>query len=103
DNSCPVRFSTVQPTQALTLWNGEFAHEQAQRMAERLERACEGQQQRIALGLQLVTQRPARQDDIARLHDLAIALCRDHGLTETRALQRVCLVLLNSNEFLYLD
>ncbi len=103
DNSCPVRFATVQPTQALTLWNGEFAHQEAERMARRLERARPDLTARVAMGLELVTQQPARIDEVERLVALHAALCRDHGKGDAQALQRVCLVLLNSNEFLYLD
>ena len=36
DNSCPVRFSTTQPTQALAMINGDFANAQASVFAERL-------------------------------------------------------------------
>ncbi|MCA8964345.1 MAG: DUF1549 domain-containing protein [Planctomycetes bacterium] len=103
DNSCPVRFATVQPTQALTLWNGEFAHQEAARMAKRLERARPDLAARITMGLELVTQQPARSDEVERLVALHAALCRDYGKSDAEALQRVCLVLLNSNEFLYLD
>ena len=50
-----------------------------------------------------MTQRPARDADVARLLQLAADLQRDFGRTEEQALQRCCLVLLNSNEFLFLD
>ncbi|MCB9878169.1 MAG: DUF1553 domain-containing protein [Planctomycetes bacterium] len=103
DNSCPVRFATVQPTQALTLWNGEFAHQEAARMAKRLERDAGELDARLRRGLELVTQRPARDDDLARLQQLVAELRDEFGKSDAEALQRVCLVLLNSNEFLYLD
>ena len=38
DLSCPVRYTTTVPTQALGLLNGSFANEQAARFAERLMR-----------------------------------------------------------------
>ncbi|MFM1872157.1 MAG: hypothetical protein RL398_1579 [Planctomycetota bacterium] len=103
DNSCPVRFATVQPTQALTLWNGEFAHQEAERMAKRLASVRQDARAQIELGLQLVTQRPTRDKDLARLVDVFDVLRREHGKSHEQALQRVCLVLLNSNEFLYVD
>ena len=34
---------------------------------------------------------------------LASVLRADHGKDEAQALQRVCLVLINANEFVYLD
>ncbi len=36
DRSTPVRFSTTQPTQALSMINGDFLHKQAKRFADRL-------------------------------------------------------------------
>ena len=103
DSSCPVRFATVQPTQALTMLNGDFAQLQAQRFAARLMQQAQGIDAQVRLGLELVTQRSARADDERRLLALASELRRDHGRDEAQALQRVCLVLLNANEFVYLD
>jgi hypothetical protein len=103
DSSCPVRFATVQPTQALSMVNGDFANVQAELFAQRLRREAKDLRGRIARGLQLVTQRPARDGDVTRLVELAAELQRDFGRTEEQALQRCCLVLLNSNEFVFLD
>ena len=44
-----------------------------------------------------------RDEDLARLVDVFDVLRREHGKSHEQALQRVCLVLLNSNEFLYVD
>ncbi len=38
DSSCPVRYTTTVPTQALGLLNGEFSNQQAARFASRLRR-----------------------------------------------------------------
>jgi hypothetical protein len=103
DNSCPVRFATVQATQALTLMNGEFSHRQAATMAARLQREHATLSEQIDAGLRLVTQRPARPADRQRLLTLAHELQADHGKSLAEALQRCCLVMLNCNEFLYLD
>ena len=103
DASCPVRFATVQPTQALTMLNGDFAQQQALAFAQRLAAAAPDPTARLALGLALVTQRPARSADLERLERLASDLQREFGRTELEALQRCCLVLLNANEFLFLD
>ncbi|HEX5054162.1 MAG TPA: DUF1553 domain-containing protein [Planctomycetota bacterium] len=103
DGSCPVRFATVQPTQALILLNGEFAQQRAQALATRLAGRARDLRARLELGLQLVTQRPARGPDLERLLALAADLQRGFGRSEDEALQRCCLVLLNCNEFLFLD
>lgn len=103
DASCPVRFATVQPTQALSMINGDFANLQAQLFADRLTREQNGMEAQLRRGLQLVSQRPARAADLQRLLQLANDLQRDFGRTEIEALQRCCLVLLNCNEFLFLD
>ena len=103
DSSCPVRFATVQPTQALSMINGDFANLQAELFAQRLRRDAADMRGRLARGLQLVTQRPASDADVERLVQLAADLQRDFARTEEQALQRCCLVLLNANEFLFLD
>jgi hypothetical protein len=103
DTSCPVRFATVQATQALTMLNGAFAQEQAEHLAARLRAGAADLSAQLELGLALVTQRPARAVDRDRLLGLASELQREFGKSADEALQRCCLVLLNSNEFLYLD
>lgn len=42
DASCPVRYTTTIPAQALGLLNGEFANEQAERFAQRLRKEFSG-------------------------------------------------------------
>ena len=74
DSSCPVRFATVQPTQALSMVNGDFANLQAELFAQRLRRDTKGLRAQLARGLELVSQRPARRDDVARLVKLAADL-----------------------------
>jgi hypothetical protein len=103
DNSCPARFATVQATQALILWNGDFAHQQAERFAARLQAEAPDLPAQLERGLLLTTQRPPRAADRDRLLALAADLQRNHGKTQAQALQRCCLVLLNGNEFAYLD
>ena len=103
DASCPVRFATVQPTQALSMINGDFANRQAQQFAERLVRERSDLASRLGYALELVSQCPPREADQKRLLDLANELQRDFARTELEALQRCCLVLLNCNEFLFLD
>jgi hypothetical protein len=101
--SCPVRFSTTQPTQALNMLNSAFAHEQAARLAERLRRERDGVEAQVRLGFELVASRPATNDEVARGLQFIDELQREDGLTPEKALDRLCLLLLNLNEFVYLE
>ena len=104
DSPCPVRFSTVQPTQALSMLNGELVIREAKRFAERLERERPGDLRgQSALGRLLVSGRPASEQDL----DEAVAFVEElesiEGLSRREALENLCLVLFNLNEFLYVD
>ena len=103
DASCPVRFETTQPTQALTLLNSDFANRQAELFAVRLKREAAQLRDRIALGLRLVTCRPAQDDEIERGLQLCSELQEREGLSADRALDYYCLLLFNLNEFVFLD
>ena len=96
--SCARRDSTTVAPQALTLMNGKFMVGQAARFAARLREAHPGNRRaqmeqawRIALG------RPPSADEAARA--IAALGASDGGA----ALERLCLVVLNLNEFLYAD
>jgi hypothetical protein len=94
DSSCPVRYTTTVPTQALGMLNGEFANEQAAAMAERLQReASNDLSKQVQKAICLTTGRVAKAEEVQR--DLEFA--REHGLA------KYCLMLLNTNEFMYLD
>jgi hypothetical protein len=94
DSSCPVRYTTTVPTQALGMLNGEFTNEQATNLAERLEReAPKDLTLQVQLAIRLTTGRCASADELQR----DVAFAREHGL------QRYCLMILNTNEFVYLD
>ncbi len=103
DATCPVRFVTTQPTQALTMLNGAFLHEEAAKFARRLEAEAPELDERIRRGLGLVVQRPVREREVLRATELYRDLMQDHGLDAQRAFERLCLVFLNLNEFVYLD
>ncbi len=104
DTSCPVRFSTTVPTQALTMMNSAFIGEQASIFAARLRKqAPEGIDAQARLGLRMVTQRPAAEDEVKRARDFVQELEKKDGLTPERSLEMLCLLMLNLNEFVYLD
>ncbi len=104
DRSTPIRFITTQPTQALSLLNGEFVHKQAGLFAERLRReAGSDVENQVRLALQLATTRRPTEGEIRRAIDLIDTLKTKNGIDSEKALNYFCLVVLNMNEFVYLD
>ncbi len=108
DTSCPVRFVTTQPTQALGMMNGEFLHAQARVFAERVRREAGGtnDDQTAAMvrrAIEIALVRPATDDDVARGVALIATLEEKDGVGPGRALELYCLLVLNLNEFAYLD
>ncbi|MFO0927256.1 MAG: PSD1 and planctomycete cytochrome C domain-containing protein [Gemmataceae bacterium] len=104
DNSCAVRYTTTVPTQALGMLNGEFTHEQAAALAERIGReAPDDLSAQVRRAVRLTTGRPPRADEVR--HDVAFveATQAENRLDRPAALRMYCLLLLNANEFVYLD
>ncbi len=103
DSSCPVRYTTTVPTQALGMLNGDFTHEQARELAMRLRRECgDDLPAQIARAIRLTASRRPGDDEAAR--DAAfVRRLSDTGLSAEEALRHFCLLVLNANEFLYLD
>jgi hypothetical protein len=103
DQSCPVRFTTTVPTQALAMLNDEFTNTQARLFAQRLTRERKGLQAQVALAIRLITGRMPDANEVKKEIGFAQSLRQEHKLTEPEALRLYCLVLLNTNEFIYLD
>jgi hypothetical protein len=104
DSSCAARFTTTVPTQALGMLNGEFSNEQAEKVAERLEREIPGDLTgQIVRGIRLTASRRPSDNEVRRDVDFVKKLQRESGLTPHKALVQYCLLLLNANEFVYLD
>ena len=104
DSSCAVRFSTTQPTQALAMLNGEFAHQQAAALARRVKSEVPGGiEDQVARALRLALSGPADARNIERGRQLISGLQSEHGLSADRAFELYCLMVLNLNEFVYLD
>lgn len=104
DTSCPVRYTTVVPTQALGLLNSSFTQEQAGIFAVKLLRDAPGSlEERLTLATRLTTGRAPTakqlQVDKALINDLV----KNHGMNEETALRQYCLMALNTNEFFFLD
>jgi mono/diheme cytochrome c family protein len=104
DASCEARFATTQPSQALSMLNSEFLHEQATVFAERLlAESDRGKESLVSQALELALSRPATEAEIARGLSLLDKLKSEHKLDDRQALVYYCLVLYNLNEFLFLD
>jgi hypothetical protein len=103
DATCPVRFTTTQPAQALALLNGAFVREQARVFADDLRRLAGTDAAQVRLALWRVFQRPPTRAEVDRgVRFLAEARQKD-GLSTAEALRRFCLLVLNLNEFVYVD
>jgi hypothetical protein len=108
DASCPVRFTTTQPTQALGMMNGDFLHAQARVFAERVRREAGGTNadQTAAMvrrALEIALVRKATDAEVERGVALIDTLEAKDGVGPGRALELYCLMVLNLNEFAYLD
>jgi hypothetical protein len=104
DQSCPVRFATTVPTQALTMLNSEFINQRAEMFARRLQAEQPGSlDQQIAAGLRLVTQREPKEAEIRRANAFVSDLRAKEGMDQDDALTLFCLMAFNLNEFVFLD
>jgi len=104
DRSTPVRFSTTQPTQALGMLNGDFLNKQAKLFAERLRREAGPEvSAQVRQALRLATSRVPSENEIRQGVDLIAALQSRDGASPNGALNAFCLLVLNLNEFVYLD
>ena len=88
----PVRGQSTTALQAFALLNDAFVIRQCEHIATRLERDAKGGDP-VAGAFRLLLQREPNAGELARF----AAYAREHGLANT------CHVLVNSNEFLYLD
>ena len=103
DRTTPTRFSSTQPTQALTTLNGKFFHDQAKILAARLEKESGGNLDKfIARGLTLATQRTPTPAEVQRGVKL-IKTFESQKMSSEQAKATFCLLTLNLNEFMYLD
>ena len=106
DRSTPVRFATTQPTQALAMLNGDFLQRAGRRSSPTgcAREAGDDVGRPGAAGAAPGHGAAARRDDeVRRGVDLIDALQDEDGVDADAALQYFCLVVLNLNEFVYLD
>ncbi|WP_425615635.1 PSD1 and planctomycete cytochrome C domain-containing protein [Anatilimnocola sp. NA78] len=110
-HTCDCRQDSTIPTQALVLMNDQFTQDQASWLAKRVQReagqdprAASGRALWLALGREPTSSRLSEAEDFLRIqtefHQAAKKTTVDSALL---ALTDLCHVLLNSNEFLYVD
>lgn len=104
DFTCPVRFVTTQPTQALGMLNSEFLNREAEQFAKAVVTAAGNDTEaQVDYALHKVMQREPTQEEITRGLNLIESLQTTHSQNEETALKNFCLLALNLNEFIYLD
>ncbi|MCH2374785.1 MAG: PSD1 and planctomycete cytochrome C domain-containing protein [Planctomycetes bacterium] len=104
DTTCPVRFATTQATQALTMLNSEFMDREAAAFALRLkDEAGDSSAARVRLAFRLALAREAQSHEVERGVALMAALEAEKDFGEDEAVKQFCLLVLNLNEFIYLD
>ena len=90
--SCERRSATTTPLQALAMMNGYLVNEEAQQLADRIaKQAGESKPSQVRRAFELVLNREPREEE-------SIRFSKFEG-----NLASICHVLLNSNEFLYLE
>src|SRR6185436_19461414 len=89
--SCERRSVTTTALQALSMLNGDLVNEEAVHLADRISTESPDPRQRIARAFEAVLSRPPAPEEMERVAKFPGTMAA------------VCRVLLNSNEFLYVE
>jgi hypothetical protein len=103
DSSCPVRYTTTVPTQALGMLNGAFTNESAAAFAARLRKEAPDLDGQVRRAIRLTTGRMPDDGEVKKDVAFVRQLKESAKLTDAAALQQYCLLDMNTNEFVYLD
>ena len=97
EQSRPKRRSSVPPLQALAMYNGRFVNQEAVHFAARVRKlAGENASTQIDFAFQVAYGRHPTPEEVTRLAGFLKTASSD-------PLVGLCRVLLNSNEFVYID
>jgi hypothetical protein len=114
-SSCEQRVVSTTAPQALTFLNSDFMQQQARYFAARLERSAgKDAEARVRLAFELAVARPPRHEEVKASLDFLAAQQKQieadsakgktsAGDARQRALEAFCLVILNTNEFAYVN
>lgn len=103
DAPCPTRFATTVPTQALTMLNSERVNTVAKDFAVRVAAEYPELNTQVRSAYEIALGRPATAVELEAMQTLCNDLKSQFSASEATALERVCLILLNLNETIYLD
>lgn len=103
DQTCEARFMTLQPAQALSLLNGDFAGKQARKLADIVRADEVNAGELVSRVISRVFTRQATQLEITEGRRLMTNLEEKYGLNRQRAKELYCLSVMNWNEFLFVD
>lgn len=103
DTPCPVRFPTNVPTQALITLNSDFMNDAADAFAGRVLSQTDTLEDAIDLAIELALSRKASDEERSILVSFANELMIEDKLDERGAMQVCCLMLMNTNEFMWVD
>ena len=98
DTTCPQRFTTTVPQQALYLLNSPFIEVQAKRLAKREEVQAVADDSRIRVLYRLAYQREPSEGELALARQ-----CVDNFVPSAVAWERLGQALLVSNEMMFVD
>lgn len=102
-NSCHLRDVTTTPIQALALINGKWALKRAEKFADYLDKAGSiSKEERITLAFQRALGRSPQADELTQARAF-LALDPGHARERRDAWIDFCHVLLNTNEFIYIN
>jgi hypothetical protein len=104
DFSCPARFNTTTPAQALGMINSQFVHRAARRLAERVVADVgDRPEARVRAILERTLRRSIQDAEVQRGVAFVRQLQGEQSLSAEQALEMFALVALNLNELVYLD
>ena len=99
-----MRFRSILPTQALAMMNSAFVNEEAVSFAKRLRaEAPDDPRRQIGLALEIALSRPATVRELDYGMEFVEVMMREHKLSAEDAFNRFSLLVLNLNEFFFVD
>ncbi len=105
DTACPVRFNTTVPAQALTMMNSEFIAKHAELLTQRIKQEADEQEMEsvVNTGFEMVLGRLPEPTEMEESLSLIASMQNDFGHDAATAVERFSLMMLNLNEFMFLD